>query len=320
MSNNGNTLNDTKQIQTYLPSLVKVLSDIIMSHVPFTFLHLIYNFKNNKCVDINLPYITSFKDFNILVTNEDYVLFLEILSLLDSNSVINVLDMLMNRLDPNTIIDSDIVGLLPANKTFVFISFIIKKLIEGLLKLAIVCDPLIKTISDSFISAKNWKMIDILSFENEMKDLNNINNINNINNTKDIAINNCLKTYLLQSENIITVTIDPVTKLTTQKFITSDYVKTTLHIFRHNNTTLNTVIKVANTMFTDFSGYSTIRNEIENRIEDIIISTACDMAISKGDVNRFMKNNSVINGIVSTLNTPYRPIFSRYIKQFPQKH
>lgn len=275
-------------------TLLPVLSDIIMSHIPHTFHRYLTN-DDNK-------FIRSINEFVKTVTIEDYTQFLNTLKSLSSKTIIDAVDLLITNLDSNKVIDNDTCNN-KHNDTYVFIHFIIKKIIKGLLELAIIIDPLITDVSNSYISQKNWNMVDTLCFETIMKDIHKYE-------SKNILINNAIENYLIQSKDIM---INNDNNDNNEKIIISDNVKTVIQKIINESKTICLVLDVADSLFSGFVGYASIKASILDEINDLIIITACDMAITQGRSPSFMEKNAVITSITSTLNAPYRPIIGMYL-------
>lgn len=326
MSFDGKNVN----IAHNLPLLIDILSDIIMSYVPCELPKFINDCINVNTVNtVNIPFIRSITEFSQIISKKNYTDFLNILSSLTDKSVIDIINILMNRLDYSNLMNSELqstpnlmksidstkllnsiesIESIKNRKTFTFISLIIKRLIEGLIRLAIIIDPLITTVSDVFINPKNWGMSDIVFFEDMMKELyKKINNEYIDHKSIDFMIEKYLERYLIQQKDIINGDSE------IKRIVISDHVKDVINKFINDSATINTVIKTTNIMFSGFSGYSSIRDDVLSRLDEIIVITACDTFMTSGRKNNFMEKYAVITGVTSIINSPYRPIIHMYI-------
>ena len=322
MSINGEPI--TNYNNHFPPELVNIITDITMSYIPYTFLQFVES--KDNCINADSPIIKSINEFSELVTHVNYVDFLNILKSLSDESVINIINQLMNKLDFSAIIENNLHELkLPlfnsvnnlsndqiekiiADKTFVFISFIIKKFIEGLIKLSIIINPLTHTVSDAVINHKNWNMLDVGVFDDKMKELfeNNKNNY-----AYNDIITNHIEKYLIRPINIVTDHTKIIISDKVQDIINKT--KLTCGKFKSKTDIINLVLETADSMFTNFSGYKSIREEILESIDEIIVVMACDMFLTQGRMNKFMEKNAVIIGIASELNSLYKPIICHYL-------
>jgi len=330
MSFDGKNVNITNN----LPLLIDILSDIIMSYVPCELPKFINDCINVNTVNtVNIPFIRSITEFSQIISKKNYTDFLNILSSLTDKSVIDIINILMNRLDYSNLLDSELqstpnliksiestnllnstesIESIKNRKTFTFISLIIKRLIEGLIRLAIIINPSLDIVSNAYINPKNWNMPDIVVFEDMMKKLyNKINNVNIDHKSIDFIIEKYLEHYLIQQKDIINKDININSEI--KRIVISDHIKNIINKVTNDSTLIDSVIKTTNAMFFGFLGYSAIKNDVLNRFDEIIVITACDIFMTNGSKNNFMEKYAVITSIASKLNSPYRPIICRYI-------
>lgn len=90
----------------------------------------------------------------------------------------------------------------------------------------------------------------------------------------------------------------------------SNTVKSELELFLKRSHIINDVFAACDVMFSNFSGYLLIKDEIKNSLDDIIILTACDLKLINRIRNKFMTDDSITMCIVSHLNEPYKSVIS----------
>lgn len=294
MVNSNSNLNQRIISLEYINVVIGIFSDLVMSFIPCTFLHI------DPLLTNGVSLIYSAEEFIKYVSYDDYIQFLDKLSLIPLDSIVEIINQIMNRLNLTKIIETNIntnvntnVNTKPIhNEQYIYSSIIIKNVIIGLLKLAVLLDPNSDTISNMFTNPVYWNLQDITKID-----------------IQNIDICSFLLMNLLETEDII----KKLNKMTLEQKQnkSNDPINQSVENYIKRSASLTKVINTVKILFGNFVGYSSIMEDINNELAEIIIITSCDSMLTNKKENQFMTKNSVIVNIASLLNSSYRSILHK---------